>query len=100
MSKTIGEYIRENVNMWTGTSTMVRLRCMNGCRHDLMVKFGKDIIMTDSGPDEFVVNVNVTNNEGFYQWLAAHGPQIVLESPKDMRQHYIEYLKQTLENYQ
>ncbi|MDO5391653.1 MAG: WYL domain-containing protein [Eubacteriales bacterium] len=100
VSKTIGEYIRENVNMWTGTSTMVRLRCMNGCRHDLMVKFGKDIIMTDSGPDEFVVNVNVTNNEGFYQWLAAHGPQIVLESPKDMRQHYIEYLKQTLENYQ
>ena len=42
----------------------------------------------------------MANNEGFYQWLAAYGPHITIEAPKNMRQHYIEYLKKTLACYE
>lgn len=99
-TKTIGDYIRETVNMWSGESTKVTLRCGNGCRHNLMVKFGKDITMRDEDVDTFIAYVNVANNEGFYQWLAAYGPHITIEAPKNMRQHYIEYLKKTLACYE
>ena len=78
----------------TGKNETVKLRCTNGCRHDLMVKFGKDILIRDDGDEHFIANINVTKNEGFYQWLAAYGPHIVIESPTEMRQHYMEYLKQ------
>lgn len=99
-TKTIGEYVRETVNMWTGKPTRVTLRCGNGCRHNLMVKFGKEITMRDEDENTFIAHVSVTNNEGFYQWLAAYGPYITIEAPEDMRQHYIEYLKKTLACYE
>lgn len=99
-SMTIGDYLRANVNMWTGENRTVKLRCTNGCRHDLIVKFGKEILIRDDGDDHFIANINVANNEGFYQWLAAYGPNIVIENPDEMRQHYIEYLKYTLGKYE
>jgi len=98
-AKTIGDYIRENVNMWTGTPIRVTLRCTNSYRHQLMMKFGKDITMRDEGNDEMVAHVTVTNNDGFYQWLASCGTNVILEAPEDMRQHFVQYVKNTLNCY-
>jgi len=99
-TKTIGDYIRENINMWTGTPVRVTLRCSNSFRHQLMMKFGKDINMWDESDNEVIAHVTVTNNDGFYQWLASCGSNVILESPKDMRQHYIDYMQRTLDCYE
>ena len=98
-TKTIGDYIRENVNMWTGTPVNVTLRCSNSYRHQLMMKFGKDITMRDDTADEAIAHVTVTDNEGFYQWLASCGSNVILEAPEEMRERYREYLKSTLACY-
>ena len=98
-TKAIGDYIRENVNMWTGTPVRVTLRCDNSYRHQLMMKFGKDITMRDEGNDEMVAHVTVTNNDGFYQWLASCGTNVILEAPADMRQHFVQYVKNALNCY-
>ena len=99
ITKAIGDYIRENVNMWTGTPVNVTLRCSNSYRHGLIMKFGKDITMRDDTADEAVVHVTVTDNEGFYQWLASCGSNVILEAPEEMRERYREYLKSTLAYY-
>ena len=99
VSRTIGDYIRENVNMWTGTPVNVTLRCSNSYRHQLMMKFGKDITMRDDTADEAIAHVTVTDNEGFYQWLASCGSNVILEAPEEMRERYREYLKSTLACY-
>lgn len=99
-TKTIGDYIRENVNMWTGTPVRVTLRCSNRYRHHLMMKFGKDITMWDSTAEEAAAYVTVTDNTGFYQWLSSCGGNVVLEAPEDMRRRYTAFLREMLMPYQ
>ena len=41
----------------------------------------------------------VTDNEGFYQWLASCGSNVILEVPEEMRERYGEYLQNTLAYY-
>ena len=55
--------------------------------------------MRDDTAEEAVVHVTVTDNEGFYQWLASCGSNVILEAPADMRERYREYLQNTLAYY-
>ena len=64
-----------------------------------MMKFGKDISMRDEGSNEMVVHVTVTNNDGFYQWLASCGTNVILESPENMREQFVRYVQRILDSY-
>ena len=99
-SRTIADYLRENVSMWNGETVSVTLRGKNNLRHDVMRKFGRNIMIRDEGKEEFVAHVRVANSEGLYYWLAAYGPYITIEGPNDVRQGYIEFLKNSLKRYE
>ena len=98
--RTIADYLRESVNMWDGETTRVTLRAGNSLRHDVIRKFGRNIMIRDEGKEEFVAHVMAANSEGFYYWLASYGPYITIEAPEDMRAGYIDYLKKSLARYQ
>ncbi len=99
-SRTIADYLRENVSMWNGETASVTLRGKNSLRNDVMRKFGRNIMIRDEGKEEFIAHVRVANSEGFYYWLASYGPYITIEGPNDMRQGYIEFLKNSLKRYE
>ena len=84
---------------FVGTSVNVTLRCSNSYRHQLMMKFGKDITIRDDAANEAIAHVTVTDNEGFYQWLASCGSNVILEAPEEMRTRYREYLQNALAYY-
>lgn len=97
--RSIGDYLRENINMWNGDVARVTLRARNSCRHDLMMKFGRNIMMRDDGDDCFVAHVKVADGDGFYRWLAAYGTNVTLVKPESMQKKYIAYLQSVMENY-
>lgn len=96
----IGDYIRESVHMWSGEVTNIRLRCRKECRHDILMKYGKNVSCRDDGEGYFIAHVKVSDNPGFYQWFAAYGSNVVIQSPESMRQKYIQYLKETIQCYE
>ena len=96
----IGDYVRESVHMWTGEVTNIKLRCKKECRHDILMKYGKNVSCRDDGEEYFIAHVKVSDNPGFYQWLAAYGSNIVIQSPDSMRQKYIQYIKETIKCYE
>lgn len=92
----VGDYLRRNVNMWTGEPIAVRLRCSNYIRDDIRIQFGKHVVMADDGGDHFTVTVDVTANIGLYQWLAQQGTNVQILSPESIRSGYVQYLRDIL----
>ena len=97
--KTIETFLRSSVNMWMGNFTTVKLKCTAACRREILKKFGVNTFIIDNGDGSFNASVKVSNSLGFYQWLAAYGKNITVLEPENVRQNYIKYLRDTLDNY-
>ena len=95
----LGGYLRGSVNMWAGERVRVKLRCDNYLRNDIRMRFGKQVMMIDDGPDCFTVTVEVADNTGLYQWLAEQGKRVTVVSPEAVREHYVEFLQDILNLY-
>ena len=95
----LGGYLRGSVNMWAGERVRVKLRCDNYLRNDIRMRFGKQVMMIDDGPDCFTVTVEVADNTGLYQWLAEQGRRVTVVSPDSVRTHYVEFLQDILNLY-
>ena len=97
--KTIETFLRSSVNMWMGNFTTVKLKCTAACRREILKKFGVNTFIIDNGDGSFNASVKVSDSLGFYQWLAAYGKNITVLEPENVRQNYIKYLRDTLDNY-
>lgn len=96
----LGAYLRRSQNMWNGERVQVKLRCDNYLRNEIRMRFGKQVMMIDDGPEHFTVNVEAADNTGLYQWLAEQGTRLQVLSPSDVRAHYIAYLQSILMIYE
>ena len=97
--KSINDYLRTNVNMWEGESRDVTIRAPNDCKHDVMLNFGRNISIRNEDEEFFVAHIRVAHAQGFYYWLAAHGPFIKLLAPEDMQKDFVDFLKRSLNQY-
>ena len=97
--KTIESFLRSSVNMWIGNFVNVKLKCIGGCRREVLKKFGVNTFITDNKDGTFNASVKVSDSPGFYQWLAAYGKNITIIEPEGIKQKYIQYLQETLKNY-
>lgn len=97
--KTIDQYLRENINMWTGETITVKLRGDNTIRFDLLRRFGKNLQFKNITETEFVVEVDITNSPGLCQWLAAFGEHVSIIEPEEVRQEFVEYMNKCLARY-
>ena len=97
--KTIETFLRSSVNMWMDNFTTVKLKCTAACRREILKKFGVNTFIIDNGDGSFNASVKVSDSLGFYQWLAAYGKNITVLEPENVRQNYIKYLRDTLDNY-
>ena len=97
--KTIETFLRSSVNMWMGNFTTVKLNFTAACRREVLKKFGVNTFIIANGDGTFNASVKVSDSPGFYQWLAAYGKNITVLEPENVRQNYIKYLRDTLNNY-
>lgn len=95
----IEEYLRSSVNLWTGELINVRLHCSDSCRLEIVKHFGRSWI-SENFDGTFDISVDVTNNMGFYKFLAQMGTDVKIISPDSVRERYKEYLRSALEQYE
>ena len=90
---------KKTFGMFGGTDIQVRLVCKNELAGVVLDRFGSDIWMIPKDEAHFSASVTVTVSPQFFGWLTAIGPDMVLESPAEVKEQYQEYLKHVLENY-
>ncbi len=70
----IGEYLRQNVNMYTGELMSVTLECRQNAAPDFRTRFGTDIKVVPIDEEHFRADVLVTKGEGFIRWIMQFDP--------------------------
>ena len=61
-----------------------------------MLNFGRNISIRDEDEECFIAHIRVANAQGFYYWLASHGPFIKMLAPEDMQKNFVNFLKSSL----
>lgn len=95
----LGQYLRENVNMWSGESVSATLRCRQDIRAEILAKFGNHINLHDQKDGTFTCMVRVADSEGFYAWITSYGSAIELVSPAHMREKLAARITEMLAKY-
>lgn len=63
-------------------------------------KFGKDITIQKLENKRIRIRVKVQKSDQLYGWLAGLGGEVVIHSPEDVRNEYIDRLKKILESHE
>lgn len=95
----LGQYLRENVNMWSGESVVAALRCRQDIRTEILAKFGNNINLHDQQDGTFTCTVRVADSEGFYAWVSSYGSAIELVAPAAMRKKLVQRIEEMLNKY-
>lgn len=97
--KTFGDFIKETINLQSGTVRSIRISGQNELRREVMKKFGRDVMMRDNSDDRFVAYLHVADSRGFYQWVAQFGDQMKIEGPEECVEHFVDFLRESLAQY-
>lgn len=99
-TRTVGDFLRQSVHMWNGDPETITLRGINACRINLTKTFGNNITFRDDGEGYFIASIRIARSEGFYQWLAAYGANIKIQSPQIAIEEFKGYLNKTMAQYE
>lgn len=91
-SFSINKYLKESVHMYNGVPEALALHCSKWVRRNIQRKFGKNIVMINQPDGSFKVHVKAVASEGFYQWLAGYGRNIVIEEPERIKNEFLEFI--------
>lgn len=88
---------KRSFGMFTGYDRTVTLTCDKSKAGIIIDRFGKDIslFLAPDSPDQINATVTVTVSRQFYGWLFGAG--IRISEPQDVRDDYVEYLRETLD---
>lgn len=97
----IAEYSNTAFSMFGGERKSVSLRVKKDLAKVIADYFGKDVsIYTDDfDSDYFMCSVYIQQSNMFFSWLSGFGTDIQIKFPYDIRQQYLDYLKNILTGY-
>jgi len=95
----LAAFAKKTFGMYGGRDESVTLTCCNELAGVILDRFGSDIMMIPSDRDHFHVNVTVSVSRQFFGWVTGVGSKMQLDGPVQVRQEYLDYLKEILENY-
>lgn len=93
-------YTTKVFSMFSGEPRQVRLRFTNNLTDPVLDRFGMDIILVPDGEDHFTVTVDVVVSTQFYAWLTPYGTQAEILYPPDVRQGFVDHLKEITALYE
>ncbi len=96
----IAEYTNRTFGMFGGKTQAVTLRFPESMVGIILDRFGKetDIRQLDDGFVRARVHAAVSGQ--FYGWLTGLGERVSIMGPKDVRDGYVDFLGQIIENYE
>lgn len=96
----ISDYTNTAFSMFSGEKVNVVLRVNNELAGVIADRFGKDIYISDDDDENFFrCSVSVQKSEQFFSWLSGFGRNLELVFPKDIRNEYIDYIRNILNGY-
>lgn len=95
----VGEYTNQNFGMFSGQEDIVSLVVQKDKLGIILDRFGKNIDIRPLGNDKYSCRVPVLVSKQFFGWLAGIGNEVILSAPMDVKEQYIDYLKEILDGY-
>ncbi len=97
----IAEYLNTAFSMFGGKKKNVSLRVKKDLAKVIADYFGKNInVYSDDFSDEyFICSVDIQQSNMFFSWLSGFGSDIQIKFPHDIRQQYLDYLKDIIAGY-
>ena len=92
----VAAYCNKTFGMYGGTDEMVTLRFPNELSGVVIDRFGTDITFRNEGESHFCVRVPIAVSNQFFGWLAGIGKDVKILSPLDVKEKYMAYLKEIL----
>jgi predicted DNA-binding transcriptional regulator YafY len=96
----VAVYSKKLFSMFSGEEENVRLEFENRFIGVVIDRFGKDVIVTKSDEDHFVVSVSVAVSEQFLAWVTSFGGSVKILSPAPVAEKLRQQLQQVLSRYE
>lgn len=93
----LSEYMNSTFSMFSGEIRDVKLRFSNFLINAVLDRFGKSVIIIPDGDEHFTVSVKVRKGAPFYGWMFQFGANASIVRPSDMKQEYLDMLRNVIE---
>lgn len=81
----VADYASKTFNMFSGELEKVEIRCKNELWDVVRDRFGDDVRITSRTDDTFTITATVALSEGFASWILQYGADMVVVSPKTLK---------------
>jgi len=95
----IAAYQKQTFGMFAGEETTVNLVCENGLAGVCIDRLGTDIAMRPEDEGHIRVRTKVSVSPQFYAWVSGFGGKMVIATPEEVREDYIQWTKDILSAY-
>lgn len=94
-------YLNSTFSMFSGEAEEVKLRFEKSLINAVIDRFGKNVSLCPDGEEHFTVRVQIKTEhpEPFFGWLFQFGTKVEIVKPCELREKYIEMLKEVMGKY-
>lgn len=96
----VNSYVQKVFQMYSGTSTTVKLRCNQKLASEVLDQLSRNMIVTENTPEYFVISVKVELSPVFYSWLFKYQNEIEIISPSSVKEEYVKMCREIIERYE
>ncbi len=89
----MGAYAKKTFGMFAGDAQTIVMLCKPELTGVLIDRFGTDIALRKESEDKIRARAEVAVSPQFFGWLTGLGNGICIESPVEVREQYIQWLK-------
>lgn len=93
----LSAYSAKTFGMYGGEEEIVTLSFPNTLVGVVLDRFGKDVSLQKLADGRFAVHVKVMVSRQFYGWLAGIGKEARVTAPEQVREGYLDYLREIVE---
>jgi len=95
----IAAYSKHVFGMYAGDETTVNLVCENSLAGVCIDRLGRDVAMRAEDETHIRVRTNVSVSPQFFAWVSGFGGKMVIATPENVREDYIQWTKDILNAY-
>jgi len=95
----IGEYAKKVFSMFGGEEASLRIIFDNALLGVVIDRFGEKTIIRKSDENNFIAYVKVEVSPPFFGWIFQFGNKVKIISPDNIRDKFIDYCREVIENY-
>jgi predicted DNA-binding transcriptional regulator YafY len=92
----VAEYCKRVFGMFEGDDVRVELAVDNSLVNAMIDRFGKDVAMYHLDDNHVRVVANIKTAGTFFGWLAQFGEKMRIDSPDELRNEYVTFLKKVI----